>query len=166
MAGIGGVQAFDVGEQYENIGLHEMRQERCDVVVVAEPDLVVRDGIVLVDHRYTAEFEQTLERFARVQILLSVHEVVRHQQHLRGHQGVACELGVVHLHESTLTSGRQRLQRSNIGRTSRQTQSRHAGRHRARGHQHHVVAGLPQLSDLTADVGDDGAIDHTERIGE
>ena len=59
-----------------------MGNERGEAVVVAEPDLVVGDGVVLVDDGHGAELEQARERLAGVEVLAAVDEVVRHEQHL------------------------------------------------------------------------------------
>ena len=49
------VQPVDVGEQHQQVGPHQVRDQRGQPVVVAEPDLVGGDGVVLVDHRDGAE---------------------------------------------------------------------------------------------------------------
>ena len=58
--------------------------ERGEPVVVAEADLVGRDGVVLVDDREDAQAEQPLHRAARVRAVHRVLEVARGQQHLAG----------------------------------------------------------------------------------
>jgi hypothetical protein len=50
-ARIRGEDARRVREQHEQVRVHEMRDERGDAIVVAPPDLVVRDRVVLVDDR-------------------------------------------------------------------------------------------------------------------
>ena len=50
-AGIGGEQPRRVGEQHQQVGADEVGDEGGDAVVVAEADLVVGDGVVLVDDR-------------------------------------------------------------------------------------------------------------------
>ena len=60
----------------------QVGDERGDAVVVAEADLVVGDGVVLVDHRHDAELEQPPQRAPGVQVLLADAEVERRQQHL------------------------------------------------------------------------------------
>ena len=68
-AGIGGEQPGGVGEQHEQVGAHEVRHQRGEPVVVAVADLVVGDGVVLVDHRDDPEVEQPAQRLAGVQVL-------------------------------------------------------------------------------------------------
>ena len=60
-------------------------------VVVPEADLVVGDGVVLVDHRDHAQLEQPGQGLAGVEVLLPVDEVERGQQHLAGGQPVPLE---------------------------------------------------------------------------
>ena len=90
-AGIGGEQAGGVGEQHEQVGVDQVGDERGEAVVVAEADLVVGDGVVLVDDRHDAELEQPLQRAAGVEVLRPDAEVERRQQHLPGDQAVGGE---------------------------------------------------------------------------
>ena len=62
--------------------------ERGEAVVVAVADLVVGDGVVLVDDRHDAEVEQPAQRLAGVQVLRRDAEVVRREQHLAGDEAV------------------------------------------------------------------------------
>ncbi len=80
----------------------EVGHERGDAVVVAEADLVVGDGVVLVDDRHHPELEQPQQRAAGVEVLAALDEVEGGEQHLAGHQAVAAELVVVDLHEAAL----------------------------------------------------------------
>ena len=52
---IGGVQAVDVGQQHELVGLHHLGHARGESIIVTEADLGSRHGVVLVDHRDAAE---------------------------------------------------------------------------------------------------------------
>ena len=69
--GVGGEQAGRVGEQHEQVGVDQVGDEGGEPVVVAEADLVVGDGVVLVDDGHHAELEQPGERAAGVQVLLA-----------------------------------------------------------------------------------------------
>ena len=71
--------------------LHEVRHERGETVVVAVADLVVGDGVVLVDDRDDAEVEQAAQRVAGVQVLRAHAEVVRREQHLAGEEPVRAQ---------------------------------------------------------------------------
>jgi len=165
-AGVGGVQAVGVGEENQHLGPQQMREQGGDPIVVAEPDLVVRDGVVLVHHRNATEFEKPLQRLARVQVLTTIDEIVRNEQYLGGNDSECREFGVVHLHQSTLPDRGQRLEGAHVGGTFGESQGRDSGRHRRRGHQHHVVATRPQAGDLGADRADHRTIDHSPSVGE
>ena len=52
---IGGVEAVDVGQQHQLVGLHHLGDPGGQPVVVAEADFGGRDGVVLVDDRHAAE---------------------------------------------------------------------------------------------------------------
>ena len=120
-----------VGEQHEQVGAHQVRHERGEAVVVAVADLVVGDGVVLVDDRQHAEVEQPPQRLARVQVLRAVHEVVRREQHLAGDEAVLAEDRADALHEPGLADGGDRLERPDVGRAARRARAR-AGRRRWR----------------------------------
>jgi hypothetical protein len=67
------------------IGPDQLGDECGEAVVVAEADLVRRDGVVLVHDRQDAQAEQTLHRSAGIGAVRGVLEVTRSQQHLAGH---------------------------------------------------------------------------------
>ncbi len=85
---VGGVEAVDVGEQDQLIGLHHLGDARGQAVIVAEADFGGGDRVVLVDHRDAAEAEQRVQRGAGVQVAAAVLGVVQRQQQLRGGQAV------------------------------------------------------------------------------
>ncbi len=88
-----------------------MGHERGESVVVAEADLVVGDGIVLVDDRDDAELEQAIDGAAGVQVLLADAEVERREQHLSRDDSEVGEGLLVHAHQPALADSRDRLQR-------------------------------------------------------
>ena len=90
-AGVGGEQPGRVGEQHEQVGVEEVGDQRGEAVVVAEADLVVGDGVVLVDDRHHAELEQPAERAPGVEVLLADDEVERGEQHLARDEAVGGE---------------------------------------------------------------------------
>jgi len=65
-------------------------------VVVAEPDLVGGDRVVLVHHGQHAQFEQPAKGPLGVAVVRAAHEVVRGQQDLPGLYPVPGERGGVH----------------------------------------------------------------------
>ena len=118
VARVGGEQAAGVGQQQQRLGVHEVRDERREPVVVAVADLVVGDGVVLVDDRQHAELAQPLQGLPRVEVLTAMREVVRREQHLTRDDAVRPEQRVHALEEQRLTHGRDRLQRSHVGRSA------------------------------------------------
>ena len=126
-ARIGGEHSGCVGEQHEQVGVHEMSDERGETVVVAEADLVVGDGVVLVHDRDRAELEQTHQRLSRVQVLATLDEVVRHQEHLCSYETVRREDVVVGAHQAALPGGGERLQRRQVGGPFGQAERRDSG---------------------------------------
>ena len=87
--GVGGEEPRRVGEEHQQVGADQVGDEGGQAVVVAEADLVVGDGVVLVDDRHHPEVEQAPQGLAGVEVLGAVDEVVGGEQHLAGHQAVA-----------------------------------------------------------------------------
>ena len=81
-AGVRGVEAVDVREQDQLVGLHHLGDPRGQAVVVAETDLRGRHCVVLVDHRDAAEAEQGVQCGAGVEVAAAVLGVVERQQQL------------------------------------------------------------------------------------
>ncbi len=113
---IGGEQARRVGEQHQQVGGQQVGDERRQAVVVAEADLVVGDGVVLVHHRDHAEVEQPTERGPGVEVLLTDGEVEGGEEHLAAHQPVRRPARLVDPHEAGLPHRRGRLQRDGVAR--------------------------------------------------
>ena len=90
--GIGLAEIFDDavhgGENHEQIGGQQRRDERGQLVVVAKFDFGERNGVVFVDDGHDAAAEQRDERVAGVEMALVMFEVVVREQHLRDVQAV------------------------------------------------------------------------------
>ena len=57
-AGIGGEQPGSVGQQDQRGGSHQVGHQGGNAVVVAEPDLVVGNSVVLVHNRHDPQLQQ------------------------------------------------------------------------------------------------------------
>ncbi len=142
-------------------------------VVVAEADLVVGHGVVLVDDREDVELQQPCEGRSGVQVLLADHEVERGQEHLARHRrgiGVG-DLGehlVVDLHQPGLPHRRDSLQGPGVAGSlaGRHAQSGKPRRDRRRGDEHDAVAGGAGFDDLAADLHDGAAIERAVVVGD
>jgi hypothetical protein len=80
---IGRIQPVDVRQQHQALCADHLRHARRETIVVAVPQLLRRDGIVLVDDRHSAVTEKRPQRLARVQVTFAALAVVERQQHLR-----------------------------------------------------------------------------------
>ena len=85
------VEPVDVGEQHQQVRARHRGDARREAIVVAIADLVGGDGVVLVDHRHAAPFEQLGDRAARVEIAAPLLGVAERQQDLPGRNAVAAE---------------------------------------------------------------------------
>ena len=103
-ARVGGVEAGDVAQDDEQVGVDQRRDQGRQVVVVAEVELHLldRDGVVLVDDRQHAGLQQLLEGVARVDVAAAVGEIVVGEQDLRHRLAVGAEALVVERHEADL----------------------------------------------------------------
>ena len=100
-----------------SVGAQQMRDERGEPIVVAVADLVVGDGVVLVDdlaaHRDRATAAASPARASTA----AVREVVRREQDLTGDDIVFREERAHAFEQARLADRRDRLQRADIGRT-------------------------------------------------
>ena len=113
------------------VGADEVRDQRGEPVVVAVADLVVGDGVVLVDDGDDTEVEEAPQRLARVEVLRAHTEVVGREQHLAGEQPVPAEDRAEALDQPRLADRRDRLERPDVGGAHVQPERR-AGRRRSR----------------------------------
>ena len=161
--GIGGEQAGRVGEEHEQVGGQQVRHQRGEPIVVAEADLVVGDGVVLVHHRHHAEVEQPAEGGPGVEVLLADREVERREEHLAADQAVGGQRALVHPHEAGLAHRRCRLERDGVARpgSRRVPEGGEAGGDGAGGHQDEPMALGAQAGRLGAELGHRGFVDLT-----
>ncbi len=157
-AWVGGEHSRGVGEEDQQLGADEVGDEGGEPVVVAESDLVVGDGVVLVDDGNDAEVEQPGHRLAGVQVLGAVHEIERREQDLTGDQSVAGEHFVIDPHQATLADGSHGLEGREVAGAAH-LESGQSGRDRTRRHHHHAVAGLACVGDLGAQLRHGGGVD-------
>ena len=106
-----------VGQEHEVRRADEVRHQRRQAVVVAEADLLVGHGVVLVHDRHDVQCVQRLERAARVQVLTAVGEVERREQDLTDARAELGEGVAPRVHQERLTHGRDGLQGDAVGRT-------------------------------------------------
>jgi len=78
-ARVGVVQAVHVGEHDQRVGGDEVHHQRRQAVVVAELDLLGRHGVVLVDDRHRAKFQQRTKRVPHVEVPLAILQVFGRQ---------------------------------------------------------------------------------------
>ena len=150
-ARVGAVEAAGVGEQHQPVGADQDRHLRREEVVVAERDLVGGGRVVLVDHRQHAPAEQRLERVARVQVVRARRHVEEREQHLARTERRAP--GAARRRRGRACPGppptRPGAPPSRSG-ASAAPSARMPARDRARGDDHHAVAGLVARGHLVA----------------
>jgi hypothetical protein len=125
------VEAVYVGEQDQRARPGDVRDQRREPVVIAEPDLVGRHRVVLVDHGDHAELEQPVQGPLGVPVVAAPHQVVGGEQHLAGAQVVGGERGGVPGDEQPLADARRRLLGGQVAGPLSQPERSHPGGDRA-----------------------------------
>ena len=108
-------------------------------IVITKPNFVAGNRVVLVDDRHATQLQQTQHGLPRVQILITINEVIRHEQHLGTHQAVLVECGVVVAHQATLPGSSQSLQRARVGGPLGKAEGCYPTGHCTTGHHEHLV---------------------------
>ena len=116
MPRIGREHTGGIGEHQQHLGAEHVRDEGGEPVVVAVPDLVVGDRVVLVDDRQHAQRKETTQRLPRMQVLRSVHEVEGGEQHLPDDDPALAEQRAEAFHEPGLADRGNCLQCPNVPR--------------------------------------------------
>ena len=138
VAGIEVVEPVHVRQQDQRAGPDHVRDQGGQPVVVAKPDLVGGDRVVLVHHGQDAQFEQPVQGPLRVAVVRAAHQVVRGQQDLPGLHLVPGERGRVHGDKQALADARGRLLGGQVPGPAGQPKRRQARRDRPGGDQHHL----------------------------
>ncbi len=147
LARVGVEEPLDVGEHDEQLGGDEPRDQPGQGVVVAELELVDRDGVVLVDDRHHPFREQPLEDVARVEVAAAVLDVVVGEQDLGDLAAPLLERRLVGLHQPALADRRARLLPGDVLRPRREPEPLDPERDRARGDDHELapLGGVEQV---------------------
>ena len=98
-----------IGEDHQQLGLNQVRDQRAEGIVVTKTDFIGDDSVVFVDHRHYPEVQQGTQGAAGVKVTMAVGEVVVGQQHLCGMQAKALETGLIGLDQAHLPDRRRSL---------------------------------------------------------
>ena len=154
-AGVAVVDAVDVAEQDQQVGVDQVGDERGERVVFAEraaAQLFVGDDIVLVDDRHDAEAEQAQQGVADVEIAEPLGDIGAGDQGLRGGQIVALEELVVALDEMGLADRGEGLALADAGLVAARAHAGASGGDGAAGHDRDLGGAGAQLGDLAHEV--------------
>lgn len=127
-----------------------MGDECGEAIVVAVAQLLVGDGVVLVDDRDDAEGQESQDRLAGMEVLAPIDEVVWVEEHLSADESVARQCRVVDLHEVALADGCDCLQGRQIARSDPEIERADTGSDRPGGHHDHLVTRGSGERDLVA----------------
>ena len=137
---IGIVQAVDIRKQDQQIGTGIYRHNGTQRIVIANADLFGGDGVVFVNDRECAQFQQTEQGAMEVLATLIVAQIGARKQNLRHRVVIFREQFVVSIHQFALAHSGSRLLGGHIGGTRFKRQFAHAHTNGTRGYQDHFVA--------------------------
>ena len=140
--GVGGVQAVDVRQEDEHIGVDAPCHDGGECIVVADDDLVGGDGVVLVDDGQCPQLQQTVQGVGKVETPGIVGSIVAGDQQLGNRVVVLAEQLVVCIHQLTLTHSGGGLFGQDVFRPLPQSQLAHAHADGAGGNQYQLMSGI------------------------
>ena len=159
------VEALDVREDDQRIGIDERRDHRREIVVIPDLDLVDGDGIVLIDDWHGPHREQGKQRIARVAVLVVTHGVLLRQEHLADGLAVLGEELLVDMHEHALADGGNRLLLRDGVRLLREAELAEARRDGARGDEDDLAPLIHEVGQLPQEMVDAVEVEHARIMG-
>ena len=108
-AGIGAEQTGLIGQDDQQLRLHQVGDQPGQRIVVTESNLVRGDRVVLVHDRHHIVSQQHAEGAARIEVAPPVRHILVGQEDLRRVRAVAPEGALIDLHQPHLPDRSQRL---------------------------------------------------------
>ena len=140
LAGRPVVEPVDVREEHERIGVHEVRHQGGEAIVVTQANLIGGDGVVLVDDGHHAHLDESLECALGVAVVRAARHVIGGEQHLADGD-VACPEGQGVLREQhALAHTRGCLLGREVARTTAEPEHGEARRDSAAGDEDDLAA--------------------------
>ena len=139
--GVGSVQAVDVAQQHQQVGLAAAGHNSSQRVIVANGgDLIGGNAVVFIDDGQCTQFQQTGQGILDVHPALGVLHVHAGKQNLRYRVIVGTEQPVVGVHQLALAHGSAGLLGGGILWACRQRKLAYAHADSAGGHQNDLVS--------------------------
>ena len=142
------VEPINIGQQHERVGHNELRDARCEPVVVAITDFIGGDRVILVDDRDHRTFEETGERAARIQETAPILGIFGCQQNLCRTNAVRAQHLLVGVDQLHLSRGGGGLQVFESCAAFVDAEHRAADRDRARRHDQYLMILLLETCDV------------------
>ena len=149
--GVRGVEAVHVRQQNQAVGADHLGDAGREPVVVPVTDFLGRHGVVLVDHRYRAAFQERDQRVDGVEIAAPVLAVIQCQEDLCRGDPVGAQDLLVRMGQPDLTGRGRGLTFLQPRGTRIDTQGPGAERNGARRYDHDLLAGGAHGRDLRTD---------------
>ena len=168
-AGVGAVEAGNIGEDEQRVGVDEAGDEGGEIIVVADADLGSDDGIVLVDNRHNVALQAEGERVAGVEVAPPVAQVVAGEQGLGHLEAIELEELLVEMHQAALADGGEHLFEGHAGAglgLRRGSEALAAGGHGAGGDEQHLDTARVEGGHLAGEANHVGPVEPISAGGE
>ena len=155
-ARVGIVEAIDVSQHHEQVGVDQVGDVGREAVVFANAGgqhRIQGDSIVFVDDRHRPRFEQVSERIPCVQIAEAVRKVAAGEEDLGDDRVVPIEQFVPALHQVALADAGDRLAGEDVAAGEASAQAVAAGGLRAAGDHRHLASLGAQTDHLANEPG-------------
>ena len=162
MAGVGGVETVNVGQNQQQVGVHQVGNQRRQAIVIAEDsaDFVHGHHVVFVEKRHHTQLQQTLEGVANIKVGLAIGQVANGEQRLGHGDAVDGELLLIYLHQSALPHGGGHLPGAYVpGNRTYSPQGGAPDSNGPGGHQHHLCPLFTELAYLAHDAAHNAQVD-------
>ena len=166
LVGVGGVEAVDIRQQDQQICPDALGHVGRQGVVVADDDLLGGHGVIFVDDGQDAQFQQTVQGVAEIEVTDFVCDVLPGDQQLGHGVVVLAEELIISIHQFALAHGGGGLLGGDVGGTLAQAQLAHAHADGAGGHQDHLMTRILDVADDLAQLLHQPDVQMSGRVGQ
>ena len=157
--GVRRIQAIDVAQNNDAVGVRKARDKRRKRVVVAELNLLDRYRVIFVHDRHGIQFHEAAERVARMQVRISIGGIATREQHERREHAIRRKYLVISRKKRTLPNACRSLHGGHVvGAAQGQAQRFKTARDGARAYDNHTPALAANARHLMRQIGEISAV--------
>ena len=143
------IYPVDIREDNERIGIDKCRDNRREIVVVSDFDLIHRHGVVLIDDGNDLHIEQGEKGTARVDVLMMTRRILLCQEHLCHRSSILMKELLIDVEKVSLSDRRKGLPRRHRCRTFLHAERIHSRRNCTGGNEENLLALIGLVDQLT-----------------